>query len=106
MNRKTILPIMAAALVAALPLPASAFEPPRTGVTFHFADDDHVYGHLRRIDGRWVPFWAVHGEDRWNDDNDDDDDRWGDDRWDDDDDDDDDRLDDSDDDDDDGDGDD
>ncbi|GLQ52843.1 hypothetical protein [Devosia nitrariae] len=84
MNRKTILPILAATLMAGLPLPASALDLPRNGATFLLAEDDGgIYGYWRRIDGRWMPFWAVHRNDRLDDD--DDDDRWDDDRWDDDD---------------------
>ena len=92
MNRKTILPLIAAALVAALPLPAFALDLPRGNAFFQLVDDDDddLDGYWQRLDGRWVPHWALIGDDdRWDDD-DDDDHRWGDDDWGDDDDDDDD----------------
>jgi hypothetical protein len=85
MNRKTLLPLITAAVVAALPLPATAFDLPRAHAQFQLVDDDDDDrgGYWHRLDGRWVPYWAVRGDDRWDDD---DDDRWDDDRWDDDDD--------------------
>lgn len=82
MNRKTLLPL-AAAVMAALPLPASALDLPRNGVVLQLADDDdQIHGYWRWSDGRWVPFWAARGDHPWDDDHDDrwDDDR-GDDRW-------------------------
>jgi len=84
MNRKTILPLIAAALAAALPLQATAFEMPRGNAHVLLVDDDDDgrAGPWRRLDGRWVPHWAFYGDDgRWDDDDDDDrwDDDWGDD---------------------------
>ncbi|KKB13448.1 hypothetical protein VE25_01960 [Devosia geojensis] len=67
-----------------MPLPAAAFDLPRANAQFQFVDDDDDDdrgGYWHRLDGRWVPQWALHDDDRWDDD---DDDRWDDD-WDDDD---------------------